>query len=251
MAEHRKRTRLEPAAPKRLEPPCQFMPTTRFCNSGIRRSDCRRSSGSGRSIFRRLSTGHGEQRPRSRPSPAQPRRADFANTIEALERSGKLLNRVGRVFHNLTRAPPTRRSTRSTATTRRSWRRTTCGSCSMPALFARVDALYRRRDASACRPSSCGCSSGYHLRFVRDGARLGAEREGAHGGDLGAARHAAHAVRPERAARRGRMAARARRGRPRRAARLRPRCRGRRRLPSAASPASTSSRWRAPRSSRS
>ena len=27
---------------------------------------------------------------------------DFANTIEALERSGKLLNRVGRVFHNLT-----------------------------------------------------------------------------------------------------------------------------------------------------
>src|SRR5580765_5695425 len=28
--------------------------------------------------------------------------ADFANTIEALERSGKLLNRVSRVFHNLT-----------------------------------------------------------------------------------------------------------------------------------------------------
>jgi peptidyl-dipeptidase Dcp len=28
--------------------------------------------------------------------------ADFGNTIEALERSGKLLNRVGRVFHNLT-----------------------------------------------------------------------------------------------------------------------------------------------------
>src|SRR5579859_4456000 len=27
---------------------------------------------------------------------------DFANTIEALERSGKLLNRVSRVFHNLT-----------------------------------------------------------------------------------------------------------------------------------------------------
>src|SRR6476620_10509442 len=27
---------------------------------------------------------------------------DFANTIEALERSGKLLNCVGRVFHNLT-----------------------------------------------------------------------------------------------------------------------------------------------------
>src|SRR5258708_13126715 len=31
---------------------------------------------------------------------------DFANTVEALERSGRLLRRVGRVFSNLTSSAP-------------------------------------------------------------------------------------------------------------------------------------------------
>src|SRR3954453_10433672 len=34
--------------------------------------------------------------------PPQPNPADFANTIEALERSGRMLTRIGRVFDNLT-----------------------------------------------------------------------------------------------------------------------------------------------------
>src|SRR5437764_823867 len=37
-------------------------------------------------------------------NPAPP---DFANTIEALEKSGKLLNRVSRVFNNLTSSATT------------------------------------------------------------------------------------------------------------------------------------------------
>src|SRR5437763_6681979 len=70
---------------------------------------------------------------------------DFANTIEAVERSGKLLNRVSRVFHNLTDsatnpeldaidrdyAPKLAAHYMRLALDR--------------ALFARIDTLYRRR----------------------------------------------------------------------------------------------------------
>src|SRR6202040_1401009 len=71
---------------------------------------------------------------------------DFANTIEALERSGRLLRRVGRVFNNLTSSAT---NEALDAINRDYAPRLAAHRIKImldPALFVRVDALWRQRD---------------------------------------------------------------------------------------------------------
>ncbi len=97
----------------------------------------------------------------------------FANTIEALERSGRLLQLVGNVFGNLVAslgspeleaidlefAPKLAQHGMRVALD--------------PALFARIDALHEQRHALGLAPDARRLLERRHLGFVRNGARLG------------------------------------------------------------------------------
>src|SRR6185437_6456609 len=102
--------------------------------------------------------------------PAPP---SFANTIEAIERSGRGLWRVGRVFDNLTSS-----ATNATldAIDRDYAPKLAAHSTSImldSGLFGRIDALYRRRNALGLTPDQGRLLERHHLRFVRAGAQLG------------------------------------------------------------------------------
>src|SRR5438067_6230313 len=96
----------------------------------------------------------------------------FANTIEAFERSARLLRCVGRVFNNLT----------SSATNReldaidRDYAPKLAAHRSRimldPGLFARIDALWRERDRLGLAPDQRRLLERHHLNFVRAGALL-------------------------------------------------------------------------------
>jgi peptidyl-dipeptidase Dcp len=99
---------------------------------------------------------------------------DFANTIEALERSGQLLNRVADLFHNLNSSA----TTKAIDALARDYAPKFAAHRSRinldPALFARIDALYRRRGTLGLAPDQLRLLERHHLRFVRAGALLGA-----------------------------------------------------------------------------
>jgi peptidyl-dipeptidase Dcp len=98
----------------------------------------------------------------------------FANTIEALERSGRLLNTVGDLFHNLN-ASATNKEIDAIA---RDYAPRLAAHRSKialdPGLFARIDALYQERATLGLAPDQLRLLERYHLRFVRAGALLGA-----------------------------------------------------------------------------
>ncbi len=108
---------------------------------------------------------------------ADPAPPDFANTVEALQRSGRLLERVGNVFSNLVAsqggdallAVDTEMSPRLAEHAMR---------ISLdPALFRRIDALHAMRDTLDLDPDQRRLLERLHLGFVRSGAALGeAER---------------------------------------------------------------------------
>jgi peptidyl-dipeptidase Dcp len=101
----------------------------------------------------------------------------FANTIEALERSGRLLERVSRVFFNLD-ASNTDDALEAIARdyaprlaqhqTRIALNRD---------LFARISDLYGRRESLGLNNDQIRLIERYHLRFVRSGALLSAEQK--------------------------------------------------------------------------
>ena len=97
---------------------------------------------------------------------------DFANTIEALERSGALLRRVSRVFHNLDSSA----TNEALQAVDRDYAPKLAGHQTRialdPGLFARIDALYRTRDRLALTPEQRRLLERHHLRLVRSGARL-------------------------------------------------------------------------------
>ncbi len=102
---------------------------------------------------------------------------DFANTIEALERSGRLLNRVSRVFHNLdasATSPALQAIDRDYAPRLAAHQMRIALD---PGLFARIDALYRERDQLGLQPDQLRLLERHHLRLVRSGARLGPEQK--------------------------------------------------------------------------
>ena len=108
---------------------------------------------------------------------ADPEAPSFANTVEALERSGRSLERVGSVFGNLVsslggpalEAIDTEMSPRLAQHGMR---------VSLdPALFRRIDALHERREALGLAEDQLRLLARMHLNLVRSGAALGeAER---------------------------------------------------------------------------
>jgi peptidyl-dipeptidase Dcp len=102
-------------------------------------------------------------------NPAAP---SFDNMILALEKSGRLLSRVDSVFSNLassnTNAALQAIELEMAPRLSAHW-----SAVSMhPVLFARLDALYRQRDAQGLDPESLRVLERYHLDFVRAGAQL-------------------------------------------------------------------------------
>jgi peptidyl-dipeptidase Dcp len=101
-----------------------------------------------------------------------PSEPSFENTLVALDGSGRLLNRVGRLFHNLAasetspaiQALDLRISPRLAAHDSAIYLHT--------ALFARIDALYSQRNALALDGEQLRLLERVHLEFVRAGARL-------------------------------------------------------------------------------
>ncbi|HEY4200196.1 MAG TPA: M3 family metallopeptidase [Devosiaceae bacterium] len=102
----------------------------------------------------------------------------FENTVAALERSGKPLRRIEMLFGQLSSAAA---SDELQAVERevvvlvaRHWNSIFLD----PKLFARIDALYDRRDSLGLDPEAFRVLERYHLDFVRAGARLtAAERD--------------------------------------------------------------------------
>jgi peptidyl-dipeptidase Dcp len=96
----------------------------------------------------------------------------FDNTIVALERSGALLERVSRVFFNLNQANSSAVTLQVESQMAPRLAAHQDAIYLDPALFARVDAVYRQRAALADRPEAQRLLERYYTRFVRAGARL-------------------------------------------------------------------------------
>ena len=101
-----------------------------------------------------------------------PETPSFANTIEALERSGAALDRVELVFSQLASAATNddlQAIERDMAPLlARHWNEIFLDA----RLFARIDALYQQRDALGLGTEARRVLERYHLDFVRSGARL-------------------------------------------------------------------------------
>jgi peptidyl-dipeptidase Dcp len=104
---------------------------------------------------------------------ANPDSPTFANTIEAMERGGALLDRVGSVFSNLVASiggPALETIERDFAPKLARHRMQIALD---PALFARIDALHAARQELGLAPDALRLLERRHLGFVRNGARLG------------------------------------------------------------------------------
>ncbi|HKU54161.1 MAG TPA: hypothetical protein VJP60_02270, partial [Rhizomicrobium sp.] len=99
----------------------------------------------------------------------------FENVVLALEKSGKLLTRIDGVFGNLTSAATNQalQAIELEMAPRLSahWSAITMH----PRLFARLDALYRKRDSLDLDAESLRVLERYRLDFVRAGAQLNSE----------------------------------------------------------------------------
>ena len=103
---------------------------------------------------------------------ADPAPPSFANTIEALQRTGKTLNRVGAVFSNLVVSlggPALEALDREMSP---KLAQHAMQVSLDPAVFARVDALHKRRDALGLAEDQRRLLERTHLGFVRSGAAL-------------------------------------------------------------------------------
>src|SRR5512137_1719268 len=101
-----------------------------------------------------------------------PEAPTFENTLVALEKSGQLLERVSLVFNGLTSAntnPALQKVQQDVAPKLAAHRDAIFLNAR---LFARVDAIYARREGLKLDPESSRLVEFYHQRFVRSGARL-------------------------------------------------------------------------------
>ncbi len=101
--------------------------------------------------------------------PAEP---TFANTIEALEGVGKVLDRVAACFFNLTSSDTNPELDAIQRDYAPKFSRLHSETLLNPKLFARVDALWEARDTLGLDPESARVLKLYHEMFVRAGARL-------------------------------------------------------------------------------
>ena len=106
-----------------------------------------------------------------------PEPAGFENTLEALERSGALLRRVSLVFFNQSASNTTPGVQAIEAEISPRLAAHSDAIHLDPALFARVDALYRQREALGLDAEGLRLLERYHARFVRAGARLDAAQQ--------------------------------------------------------------------------
>jgi len=103
-----------------------------------------------------------------------PAPADFENTLVALERSGLMLNRVSSVFFNLNASNTDAEMEAIESEVAPKLQAHEDAIYLDPALFARVDAVYRQRARLNLDPESLQLLNRYYIEFVRAGARLGA-----------------------------------------------------------------------------
>ena len=103
---------------------------------------------------------------------ANPQAPDFDNTIVALERSGRLLNRVLMVFTNLSQSNTNPQHQAIDAEVSPLLAAHQDAIFLNAALFARVQALYQRRAALGLDGESLRLLERYHQLFVRAGALL-------------------------------------------------------------------------------
>jgi peptidyl-dipeptidase Dcp len=101
----------------------------------------------------------------------------FANTIEALEASGTLLERVTNVFSNLVASLGTDELQVLEREFAPKLAQHGMRIALNPALFARVDALYAVRETLGLAPDALRLLERRHLRLVRNGAQLGAAQK--------------------------------------------------------------------------
>ena len=103
---------------------------------------------------------------------SNPENPTFENTIVAMERSGRILSRVSAVFDNLKGADtdPKIQEIDNDMAPKRSDQADAI--YLNPALFARVDALFRQRASLGLDPESLRLLEHYHRDFVRAGAQL-------------------------------------------------------------------------------
>src|SRR5436190_18220538 len=96
----------------------------------------------------------------------------FANTVEAMERSGALLTRVTKVFFNLTTANTSDNLQKIKAEAAPKLAAHSDAIFLNPKLFARVKAIYDQRDSLKLDPESLYLVDRYYKTFVRAGALL-------------------------------------------------------------------------------
>jgi peptidyl-dipeptidase Dcp len=108
---------------------------------------------------------------------AAPAPPSFADTIKALERSGRLLDRVGRVFSNLDSSDtnPALEAIARDYAPKLAQHQTRIALD--PGLFARIADLYERRGELGLAEDQMRLLERHHLRFVRAGARLGPDQK--------------------------------------------------------------------------
>jgi peptidyl-dipeptidase Dcp len=101
-----------------------------------------------------------------------PETPTFANTIEAMERTGELLTRVSKVFFNLAQSNTNDTMQKIRAEEAPKLAAHQDAIYLNAKLFARVKALYARRDSLGLDPESRYLLERDHLNFVRAGAEL-------------------------------------------------------------------------------
>ena len=104
-------------------------------------------------------------------NPAPP---TFANTIEAMERSGELLTRAYKVFFNLEQSDTNEALQKIKAELAPKISAHNDAIYLNPKLYARVQAIYDRRDSLGLDAEAKYLVERYQLLFVRSGANLGA-----------------------------------------------------------------------------
>ena len=103
---------------------------------------------------------------------ANPEKPTFANTVVAMERSGRLLNRVNVVFSNLKEANTDSEIERIDGVMAPRLSAQNDAIYLNAALFARVKAVYDQRSTLGLDPESLRLVERYYRDFVRAGARL-------------------------------------------------------------------------------
>jgi peptidyl-dipeptidase Dcp len=101
-----------------------------------------------------------------------PEAPTFANTIEALERTGEVLFRVSKVFFNLSESTTSERLQSIEAEIAPKLAQHSDGIYLDGPLYARVKALFDQRETLELEPESARLLERYHTMFVRAGAQL-------------------------------------------------------------------------------